>query len=307
MHPTFIEMIQVTQEANNPPVQRQSLTELRKGPHLIKPLAGDPPPIPEIMNHMIEGSGRHLILRLYYPKEKQKLPLFLYFHPGCFVKGDIESHDTVCRHLALKSGCIVASVNYSLAPEHPFPAALEDGYAALNWLAQNPDQVHADGRLAIGGENAGANIAAVLAHQLRDEGNIEVDYQVLVYPQTDLTLSHPSCQIYQTGYLLEKKALEWYISKYLPPDIANDDPRVSPLYHSRFEGLPPTLMITAEFDPLKDEGEAYAKKLKAAGVSTTLTCYAGMLHGFFQMGGVIEEGMQAIDEVSMALKGVFFA
>jgi len=162
LHPTFKVMVQVTSEANNPPVHRQSLSELRKGPHLMKPLSGEVPAIPRVINHMIESQNRHLILRLYYPKEKEKLPIFLYFHPGCFVKGDVDSHDTVCRQLALASDCIIASVNYSLAPEHPFPAALDDGYAALMWLAKHPDKVGADGRLAIGGENAGANIAAVL-------------------------------------------------------------------------------------------------------------------------------------------------
>jgi acetyl esterase len=306
VHPTFEEMVKITKEAKNPPVQRQSLAELRRGPHLIKPLAGEPPPVPRILNHMIESGERQLILRMYYPKDKEKLPILLYFHPGCFVKGDIEAHDIVCRQITLASGCIVASVNYSLAPEHKFPAALEDGYAALDFLAKHAQDVQADGRLAIGGENAGANIAAALTHRLRDERGFELDFQVLIYPQLDLTLSHPSINKYGKGYLLEKEALEWYRSRYLPLQIHPSDPRVSPLFQPKFEGLPPALIITAAFDPLKDEGELYAEKLKRAGVPTTLTCYPGMLHGFFQMGGVIDEGQEAIRQVGDALKQVFF-
>jgi len=305
LHPTFEEMIQVTKEAGNPPVCRQSITELRKAPGLIKPLAGDAPAVPRILNHMIESHDRHLIMRMYYPKDKEKLPILLYFHPGCFIKGDIDSHDIVCRQLALASGCIVASVNYALAPENPFPAALEDGYAALLWMANHAQEVNADGRLAIGGENAGANLAAAITHKLRDEQGIELDFQVLIYPQTDLTLSHPSINQFGNGYLLEKEALDWYISRYLPQGIKRDDPRVSPLFQPQFEGLPPALIITAEFDPLKDEGEAYAYKLQTASVPTTLTCYSGMLHGFFQMGGVIDEGRKAIEQVGHALKEVF--
>lgn len=306
VHPTFEEMVKITKEANNPPVQRQSLAELRRGPHLIKPLAGESPPVPRILNHMIESGERQLILRMYYPKDKEKLPILLYFHPGCFVKGDIEAHDIVCRQLALVSDCIVASVNYSLAPEYKFPAPIEDGYAALDFLAKHAQEVQADGRLAIGGENAGGNIAAALTHRLRDERGIELDFQVLIYPQLDLTLSHPSIDRYGKDYLLEKKALEWYRSRYLPTQIEPNDPRVSPLFQPSFEGLPPALIVTAEFDPLKDEGELYAEKLKRAGVPTTLTCYPGMLHGFFQMGGVIDEGHQAIHQVGEALKQVFF-
>lgn len=305
LHPIYKEMIQVTKEANNLPVRRQTLTELRKVPQLIKPLAGEAPPTARIMNHMIESKDRHLILRLYYPREGEKLPILLYFHPGFFIRGDVDSHDTICRQLAIASDCIVASVNYSLSPEHRFPAPLEDGHAALMWMARNPQEINADGRLAIGGENAGGNLAAALTHRLRDEREIELDFQVLIYPQVDLTLSMPSVEKYGYDYLLEKEALDWYISKYLPPEISRKDPRVSPLFEPSFDGLPKALVITAEFDPLKDEGEAYAKKLKEASIPTIHLCYPGMAHGFFQMGGVIDEGKNALEFVGKTLKEAF--
>jgi acetyl esterase len=306
LHPVFQEIIKVTKEAKNPPVPKQSLRDLRQTPFTIQPLAGEIPPLPRIENHLIHNQDRQLIIRLYYPKDKERLPLFLYFHPGCFVRGSVDAHDTVCRQLALATGCIVCSLNYALAPEHPFPAGLEDGHAAILWMAAHTEEIHGDGRLAIGGEDSGGNLAAVLTHELRDRGEIEPDFQVLIYPQTDLTLSHHSVDQYANGYLLEKEALDWYISQYVPQEMSRSDPRVSPLFQKNFNKLAPALIISAECDPLRDEAKAYADRLDKSSTPVTFHCYPGMVHGFFQMGGLIDEGKEAVELVGKTLREAFF-
>jgi len=302
LHPALQEIVRITNESNNPPLSQTPLAEIRKGPERLKLLAGEPPHIEKTVNHIIQTPQGKLLLRLYYPEDKKKLPLVLYFHPGGFVKGEVSSHDPVCRSLALASGCIIASVNYALAPEHPFPAATQDAKAALTWISTHKSEIEADGRIAIGGENAGGNLAAVLTHEIRREGGVELACQVLIYPQTDLTCNQTSHREFAKGYLLEKESIDWYKRQYLSLEANLKDPRISPLWAKAFDHLPPALIITAEFDPLRDEGEAYATKLKAAGTPVTLRRYDGMVHGFFQMGGVVDEGNLAIQEVGAFLK-----
>lgn len=303
LHPTLKEMIAVTKEAKNPPISHHSLAEIRRGPLKMKPLAGEPKPLPKVMNHLIHTSEGNLLIRLYYPREDRPLPALIYFHPGSFVKGDLDSHDSVCRSLAEASGCLVIAVNYPKAPEHPYPHALRQGKEAVLWIKENAKEIHCDGRLAIGGENAGGNLAAVLSHTLR--GQVSLSCQVLIYPQTDLTFSSNAHQTYGTGYLLERESLEWYKKQYLPKNADSKDPSISPLFAKDFTSLPPTLILTAEYDPLRDEGEDYAQKLAAAGVPTIHQRYEGMVHGFFQMGGIIEEGRLAIETVGKTLKAHF--
>lgn len=305
LHPTLKEMIEVTREANNPPFSRMSLAEIRRGPLKIKPLAGEPKPLAKVMNHIIHTDEGNLLMRLYYPQENKPLPAVLYFHPGGFVKGDIDTHDPICRSLADASGCLIISLNYPKAPEHPYPQAIKAAKEAFLWIAAHPKELGSDGRIAVAGENAGGNLAAVLTHEVRELVKPSISFQVLIYPQTDLTFSTLSHQEFEAGYLLERDSLEWYKKQYLPKNANPESPHISPLFASNFSSLPPALIITAEYDPMRDEGESYAQQLQSAGVPTTLKRYPGMVHGFFQMGGLIEDARLAIEDVGETLKTHF--
>lgn len=305
LHPTLKEILSVTKEANNLPLSRMSLTEIRNGPMKMKPLAGEPKAMAKVMNHIIRTNEGDLLMRLYYPKDNKPLPVLLYFHPGGFVKGDIDSHDPVCRSIAEASGCLVASINYPLAPENPFPRAITAAKEALQWIATHSTELNSDGRIAVAGENAGGNLAAVLTQEVRENIHPKISFQVLIYPQTDFTFSSLSQQEYSSGYLLERDSIEWYKKQYIPQDQDAMDPRISLLYAHDFSSLPQALIITAEYDPMRDEGETYAQKLKSAGVPTELKRYKGMVHGFFQMEGILDETRLAINHVGETLKTHF--
>ena len=305
LHPTLKEILTVTEQANNLSMSRMSLAEVRNGPMKMKPLAGEPKAMAKVMNHIIRTTEGNLLIRLYYPKESKPLPVILYFHPGGFVKGDIDSHDSVCRSVAAASSCLVASINYPLAPENPFPKAVIAAQQALQWIATHRTELNSDGRIGVAGENAGGNLAAVLTQEMRENISLKISFQVLIYPQTDFTFSSLSHQEYGAGYLLERDSIEWYKKQYIPKDQDPMDSRLSPLYARDFSSLPPALIITAEYDPLRDEGETYAQKLKSAGVPTELKRYKGMVHGFFQMEGILDETRLAINHVGETLKTHF--
>lgn len=228
--------------------------------------------------------------RLYRPSDADGLGLLVYLHGGGWVIGDLESHDAVCRSLANGSGQAVLSVDYRLAPEHPFPAALEDAVVATRWAHANAASLgcRAD-RLAIGGDSAGGNLAAVVA-QL---GPVPLVYQLLIYPVTDCTRALPSYAENATGNFLTKAGMGWFIDHYLSGSQGSiDDPRVSPLFadDAVLAATPPALVITAEFDPLRDDGDAYAARLAALGVATSHVRFSGMFHGFFSLADFLDDG-----------------
>ena len=305
LHPTIKEILQVSKQAQNLPLSQTPLQEIRKSPMRIKRLMGAPTPIENVVNHSIKTYPDHLLLRLYYPKGDTPLPLILYFHPGGFVKGDVDTHDPIYRTIAKHSGCIVAALNYSLAPEHPFPTALSEAKTALHWIVLHQDEIGSDGRIAVGGEEVGGNLAAVLSQEIRDEGLLKLSFQLLICPQTDFTCTTLSHEKFHTGYLLERTSIDWYKEQYLGEKDSVEDPRISPLLASGFSSLPPAFILTAELDPLRDDGEAYAQKLKEAGVAVKHHRYEGMVHGFFQMGGVLDVARLAHQEVGKALQTHF--
>jgi acetyl esterase len=230
----------------------------------------------------------------------------VFFHGGGWVVGDLDTHDSPCRQLAKKAGCVVVSVDYRLAPEHKFPAAVEDGYAATQWVATHAPQVGIDPqRLAVGGDSAGGNLAAVMAQLARDKEGPALVLQLLIYPAVDGAMSFPSVQENGQGYLLTQDSINYYYNHYVPVGIDRRHVLLSPFYAARFTGLPPAHVITAEFDPLRDEGEAYAKKLQDAGVPVTCTRYEGMIHAFFSLEGILDQGKKAIDEAATALRVAF--
>lgn len=245
-------------------------------------LSGEPEPVEAVADRTIPGPGGDIPVRVYTPKGDPPLPVLVFFHGGGFVIGDLETHDGECRALTNAAGCIVVAVDYRLAPEHKFPAAVDDAFVATEWVAANAASIGADAnRVAVGGDSAGGNLAAVVAQMAKDRGGPQLALQLLIYPATDYGFDTVSHTENADGYLLTKDMMEWFQDQYLPSEEDGADPRLSPLRADDLSGLPPALVITAEFDPLRDEGEAYAARLADAGVPANGTRYDGMIHGFF--------------------------
>jgi acetyl esterase len=264
---------------------------------------GEPEPVAHVENLRLPGPDGEIPVRLYRPESKAALPGLVYFHGGGFVLCNLESHDGVCRSLANAAGCAVVSVDYRLAPEHPFPAAPEDCYAATRFVAERGRELGIDAaRFAVGGDSAGGNLTAVVSQMARDRRGPRLRFQLLVYPVTDASFDTSSYRENAEGYFLTTNMMKWFWGKYLadPADAAN--PYASPLRAKDLTGLPPGLCITAEFDPLRDEGEAYAARLREAGVGVATTRYDGMFHGFFGMGAVLDQGRKAVAQAAGALK-----
>lgn len=232
------------------------------------------------------------------------LPLLIWFHGGGWVLGDLESADGTARLLSNGAGVIVASVDYPLAPEHPYPAPHQACDAAARWLTENAPAIGADpGRISVGGDSAGGNLAAVTALLARERGGPPLRFQLLVYPCTDALMSYPSMVENAEGYFLTRAAMQWFYSHYLgAAQDAAKDPSVSPLHAEDTGALPPALIITAQFDPLRDEGEAYGRRLQEAGVPVTVSRYDGQIHGFFGLTMVLDGGKRAMRESCAALK-----
>jgi acetyl esterase len=219
------------------------------------------------------------------------------------VIGSLETHDGSCRELANRVGCVVVSVDYRLAPEHRYPAAAEDCFAATNWVAENAAALGVDPkRIAIGGDSAGGNLAAAVALMARDRSGPALRHQLLIYPVTDADFTCASYRENAEGYLLTTKAMEWFWGHYVPDAVLRKEAYAAPLQAKDLAGLPPAFVITAEYDPLRDEGEAYAKRLQQAGVRTTLRRYDGAIHGFFAMGLLAEVARTAVADAVAALR-----
>lgn len=249
---------------------------------------------------------RDYAVRAYRPAASGVLPVLMYFHGGGWTIGDLDTHDVVCRQLAVGAGCAVFSVEYRLGPEHPFPAAVEDCIAATRYVQRHAEELGVDGqRIAVGGDSAGGNLAAVVALQARDAGWPPLAFQLLVYPATNQRLETASHVRNARGYLLEREGIEFFRRCYLPDPSAYTDWRASPLLAASHAGLPPTLVITAGYDPLLDEGKAYAERLRAAGVEVAYHEYSDMVHGFLLLGGVLDTANQAVTECCAALRRAF--
>jgi acetyl esterase len=244
--------------------------------------------------------------RFYRPtKDTKPRPVMVYYHGGGFMLGSPELYDTTCRRLAVRSGCALLSVGYRLAPETQFPGAVEDGYAAARWASRNAARLGADpAKLVLAGDSAGGNLAAVAAQMALDSGEFPVALQVLVYPMTDMSREYPSHQRNASGYMLTTKALHWFMDNYIPDHADRLDPRASPILRPDLKGLPPALVISAEFDPLVDECAAYADRLAAAGVPTKHVCFAGMIHPFLTLSGIVKDSAKAEDLIAEAVRAV---
>lgn len=253
----------------------------------------------------LPGPGGPIPIRVYAPKDSGSatLPGLIYFHGGGGVFGSIESHDNFCRVLANAATCRVVSVGYRLAPEHRFPAAVEDAYAAICWIAEHARDFRIDPRrLAVAGDSIGGGLATVVCRMARDGGGPDLALQVLLCPALEMSKNSETRVAFAAGYFLTQATIDWTVKHYCPPGTDLADPRISPLLAEDLSGLPPAHVHTAEFDPLRGEGAAYAERLQRAGVAVRHTCHAGMIHHFYAMGGVIPYAHTAVAAAGAAIR-----
>jgi acetyl esterase len=290
-----------------PPLHTVPIEQARANREGMRMLGGEPEPVAKVEDIEIAGKGGPFKVRVYTPEASGGPHAGLvYYHGGGFVLGDLESHDAVCRAIARRSGVVVIAVDYRLAPENKFPAAVEDCHTALLWVAQNAASLNIDARrIAVGGDSAGGNLATVIARRIRDERGPSIAFQVLIYPVADMRNSETSSmREFGADHFLSREAMQYFTAQYAAKPEDTLHPDMSPLLAEDLRGLPPALVITAECDPLCSEGEAYAQRLKEAGVPVTYSCYPGMIHGFVSMLGVLAGGLKAVDEVAAALRAM---
>jgi acetyl esterase len=263
----------------------------------------DAPKVGRVREHTIEGpAGGRIRMRHYAPTSNTARPLLLFFHGGGFALGDLDSHDLPCRLMCREADLHVLSVDYRLAPEHPFPAAHEDAYAALQWARANAPGFGADAaRIAVGGDSAGGNLAAVLAQRIARSNEPPLAAQVLVYPVVDRINPRASHELFAEGFMLEREDMRWFDDMYAPAPLRSD-PRVSPALAPDLSCLPPAIVVTAGFDPLRDEGEAYVEALRAAGSKVTAWREPGFLHGFMNCAGVSRASRRSVKRIAAELR-----
>jgi acetyl esterase len=285
-----------------------TLEEARAGYELMPAVGGPLPDLAPDIERSIPGPAGEIPVRIYTPLGDGPFPVVVFFHGGGFTIGSINSHDPVARQIAAQADAIVVSVEYRLAPEAKFPAAVDDAFAATQWVAANADGFNGDGtRLAVCGDSAGGTLSAVTSLLARDAGGPRICLQALIYPGADQRGEYPSRVENGEGYFLSEDSIQWFMEQYLGEEKDGLDWRASPILADDLSNLPPAFIITAEFDPLRDEGEAFGEALRAAGNSVTVKRYDGMTHVFFQFAGVLEGGRAAISETAAAIRLAFDA
>jgi acetyl esterase/lipase len=299
-------VIDLVIKSGRPPYHQLSPKDARQMFRDTRPASTPPAPvIGEVKDLRADG----VPIRVYRPAgvpASTPLPALIFFHGGGWVIGDLETHDVLCRQLTAGAGISVVNVDYRLAPEHKFPAAVDDAWATTRWVAAHASELGIDrGRLAVGGDSAGGNLAAVVAILARDHGGPALALQVLTYPVTDVAAESTSYAEFADGFMLTRDSMRWFVAHYLPGKQDALDWRVSPLRASSLAGVAPALVVTAGFDPLRDEGDAYARRLREAGVRVDTICYGGMIHGFVPMGRLIETGNRAVAHAAASLRQAF--
>ena len=265
-----------------------------------------PVELPHVRDVEIPTAGTRLVARIYSPiaDPAHHLPIALFFHGGGFVIGNLDTHDSICRYLAAHAGCRVVAVDYRLAPEHPYPAAVEDAITAFTWLLKTKTELGGDGRIAVVGDSSGATLAALVAQHARDH-NVPFAAQVLAYPALDIVGRYDSRDECATGFLLTRETMDWFARHYFGAEHPMNAVTASPMLVDSFENLAPALIITAGLDPLRDEGRAYADRLKTAGVKVEYVCFESTIHGFLGMAKILKTGVAALDRMVEMLKQSF--
>ena len=301
-------ILDLAESSTRPPLENLDPTAARvQYAEMVAAVSGEAPTGVATNEGTISGPCGELPTRLYRPQGAEgPLPILVYFHGGGFVIGDRDTHDIPCRRLSLDAGCLVVSVDYRLAPEHAFPAPVDDAWAATRWVVDHAEELGGDpARVAVGGDSAGGNLAAVVCHMAKRDGGPRLVYQLLIYPATDLTGSMPSDASLSHGYRLTTELLDWFMAHYFREGGDRDQLVASPLFAEDFADLPSALVLTAGYDPLRDEGSAYADKLRDAGVETEVVEYGGMIHGFITMGGVVDAAVESMEVCAAGLARAF--
>lgn len=299
--------------SGRPPLEQLPVARARREYTRFPLVFEDPPlPLPHIEDQALEGPEGPIPIRIYHPRHPPRhpspshgrLPVLVYYHGGGGVVGSIETHDGLCRLIARQLRALVVSVEYRLGPEHPFPAAPEDAWAAYRGLLDRIDRLEGDPtRVAVGGDSMGGCLAAVVCQRARDEAGPMPRAQWLIYPATDRATHRPSQSLFGEGLLLTEPMMQWFSDLYLG-EADRHDPRASPLHHPNLTGLPPAVVVTAGFDPLRDEGQAYAEALAAAGVPVRHRCHEGLVHGFAQMTGAVPAARRAMMDAMAQLQAL---
>jgi acetyl esterase len=300
LHPKARVLLDLMEQKGIPPTHTLTPEEARRFYRDRRMITQpEPPEVAEAQELQADGPHGAIPLRLYRPllpaAPRGPLPVLVYYHGGGWVIGDLDTHDTLCRQLANGSGCAVVSVDYRLAPEHRFPAAVDDCIAATYWVARHAAKLGLDAsRLAVGGDSAGGNLAAVVSLAARDNGDLPIAFQLLIYPATDMRRGAPSHTSNGQGYLLTSDTIAYFHDHYIIDAAQDLDWRASPELHRDLSRLPPALVLTAGYDPLRDEGLIYAQRLTEAGNRATYFCFDRQIHGFITMGRVIDEANAAV-------------
>lgn len=304
LDPNVRSILEMIEAQGDPPLETLPVAQARALVlERFKPVAGTPESVRSVENLRIPVPGGEIGIRVYTPDAAAGRPALVYFHGGGWVVCNLDTHDVVCTAIAHRAGATVVSVDYRLAPEHKFPTAVTDCYAATVWVTTNAERLGIDPkRICVGGDSAGGNLATVISLKGRNEKGPAIALQAMVYPVTDLS-SFDTCSYseFADGYSLTRSEMEWFRDHYLSRIDDRENPYASPLLATDLKGLPPALIITAECDPLRDEGEAYAKRLEQAGVPLTCKRYPGMIHPFFSLSGVIPQAFDAIQQVADAV------
>jgi acetyl esterase len=292
-------------KANVRPTCTLTPEQLRRG--LKRNTLASQEAIAQVEDKLIAGAEGQIAIRIYRPKKGETLPILLFFHGGGFVMGDLDSHDDLCRKLANGAGCLVVAVDYRLAPEHRFPAAPEDCYAALCWVAANAAHLGGDDRrIAVCGDSAGGSLATIVALMSKERAGPKLLFQLLYYPGTDLRIeAHKDDEEHNSAYF-DKRTLDWFNEMYVSSEADRLNPLGSPILANDVRGLPPALIIVAQYDPLRTDGEHYAHKLRDKGVAVQVSYYEGMLHNFLTFNPPFEQAKKAIKEGVNALREAFW-
>ena len=307
LHPKLRTILAAPENPNATPVEVQDPDEARQEWKAdILAVDAPAPQAVGVTETSFNGPAGPIAARLYVPEgsRAEAWPLLIYYHGGGYIRGDLDTHDSLCRVLAHETPCAVLSVDYRLAPEHRFPAAVDDALAVLRAVADDAARLGIDARrIAVGGDSAGGNLAAAVTLAARDQGGPEIRYQLLIYPVTDLTSDTESKRLFSKGYLLN--SMPFYIASYLGPDGDGTHPLASPLLAPDLTRLPPALVLTAGFDPLRDEGDAYAARLAEAGVPVEHVRHGDMIHGFVSLRGLLDEADEALTDCARRLAKAF--
>ena len=304
VHPEARQLLAALEAAGLPPFEHMTVPQAREATKGFIDLQGEPEEI-ATEDRTITGPAGEIPIRVYTPAGEGPKPVIVYFHGGGWVIGELDTVDNPLRRIANRTGAIVVSVDYRLAPEHRYPAAFDDSYAATAWVAEHAAELGGDPeRVAVSGDSAGANLAAAVAIAARDRQGPRIAAQLLIYPVTDFDFTTESYGQNGEGYLLTKGSMQWFWAHYLGAQDLGKDPYACPARADDLSGLPPAFVATAEFDPLRDEGEAYAANLRIAGVNVTAKRYDGMLHGFAWTLGATPSGAALIDDLAAAFSQV---